>query len=295
MNSLLTDWTMWNYVVPYFLDPPSSQETAYNVLLHSQRGHGLSALRVPPSGNTAERLTTIPLLADDVCRLLEALFIPTPVHSVVGVSQGGAAALAFAAQYPSKTKSVVACDTAPQTPAGNQEAWEDRIRLVYGPTPASTVVHPDVDGSAYAKAIGMGKLADVTVPRWFPASAKGPQQLWIKEMITRTDVAGFAHGARALGDYDVLAPAPSRAPLFDGFEGNVLLLAGSLDGGGKVASGLKSLRDKWDAHRQHRPAVQGANTIVPVEFLEIRNAGHLPMIDFPSQFCDALTQWMQSF
>lgn len=285
---------MWNYVVPYFLDLPSSQEATYNILLHSQRGHGLSAL--PPSGNTGERLTTIPLLADDVSHLLEALSIPTPVHSLVGVSQGGAAALAFAAQYPSKTKSIVACDTAPQTPAGNQEAWEDRIRLVYGPTSASSALHPDVDSSAYAKAVGMEKLAEVTVPRWFPASAKGPRQkLWIKEMITRTGVEGFVHGARALGEYDVLAPAPNRASLFDGYDGNVLLIAGSLDGGGKVASGLKSLRDKWDAHRRHSLAVQGANAVVPVGFLDISNAGHLPMIDCPSQFCDTLTQWMQSF
>ena len=284
---------MWNYVVPYFLDLPSSQDTTYNILLHSQRGHGLSAL--PSSGNAGERLTTIPLLADDVSRLLEALSIPTPVHSVVGVSQGGAAALAFAAQYPSQTKSVVACDTAPQTPAGNKDAWEERIRLVYGPSPASSALHLDADNSAYAKAIGMGKLAEVTVPRWFPGSAQGAQQAWIQEMITRTDVAGFVHGARALGDYDVLAPAPGRASLFDAFDGKVLLLAGSLDGGAKVASGLKSLRDKWDAHRQHSPALQTQGANAAVDFLAISGAGHLPMIDFPSQFCYALTQWMRSF
>ncbi|KAF9474651.1 alpha/beta-hydrolase [Pholiota conissans] len=290
MNSLLTDLTMWNYVVTYFLDLPSSGGKTYNILLHSQRGHGLSTL--PPEGETQERLATIPLLAKDVVALLETLWIPTPVHSVIGVSQGGAAALAFAAEFADKTKSIVACDTAPRTPAGNKDAWEDRIRLVHG---GSEAPH---DANQYAKNVGMNQLAKVTVPRWFPAgSSCGPSATegeararWVENMITKTDVTGFVNGARALGDYDILNPTAGVGCLFDSSIARVLLLAGSLDGGGKVGKGLQELCGKWNEYLKAE-----GRTGTEVEFAEIENAGHLPMIDSPSKFCDRLGSWLASF
>jgi pimeloyl-ACP methyl ester carboxylesterase len=285
MNSLLTDWTMWNYIIPHLLDLPSSGVTTYNILLHSQRGHGLSTL--PSAGEPQERLATIPLLADDVANLLDALSIPTPVHAVIGVSQGGAAALAFAAAHAGKTKSIVACDTAPRTPAGNKEAWEDRIRLVRGgfePTP---------DVAQHAKSAGMNRLAKATVPRWFPSGsachpgAEGDKQArWVEDMITRTDVMGFVHGARALGDYDVLG----AGGLLDSPVEHVLLLAGSLDGGGKVGKGLQDLCTKWNDRLK-----DGHHKATQVQFMEIENAGHLPMIDSPSKFCDYLGHFLGSF
>ncbi len=140
MNSLLTDWTMWNYVVPYFLDLPSSQETTYKLLLHSQRGHGLSTL--PTSGNTGERLAHSPSGETMFPRLLEALFIPTPRPFCGGCFARGRRRFGICKQYQSLTKSVVACDTRAARPAGNKEAWEERIRLVYGPSPVSSALHP---------------------------------------------------------------------------------------------------------------------------------------------------------
>lgn len=295
---------MWNHVVPYFLDLPSYKGTSFNILLHSQRGHGLSSL--PETGNTTERLATIPLLAEDLDSLLDALSIPTPVYAVVGVSQGGAVALAFAAAHGTKAKSIVVCDTAPCTPHGNKEAWEERIHLVYGQDLGSAQATHSVTSDDYAKSVGMAKLAEVTVPRWFPAGADASAGVqgergkfsWITNMITRTDVMGFVHGARALGDYNVLAPASSGQTLFDSYEGRVLLIAGSLDGGGKVASGLKNLGEQWNEHRKNNQDVQrNVENASPaaVEFMEVGNAGHLPMIDSPAELCDLLTRWIQSF
>ncbi|KAJ3501579.1 hypothetical protein NLJ89_g9275 [Agrocybe chaxingu] len=262
-SSLLTDWSMWAYVVPYFLD------RSCNILLHSQRGHGRSTL--PPPTDGQDRLATIPLLASDIANLLEALKIPTPVDSVIGVSQGGATALAFANMYGDKTRSIVACDTAARTPAGNKDAWAVRIRLVRA-----------VDGTSadeYAQRIGMGKLAKVTVPRWFPTgsicgSAGTPEGAararWVDGMVERTDVEGFVHGARALSDYDV------TPGLFESKVERILLLAGDLDGSGKVGQGLQALHSSWSV-------VNSA-----VEFVGIDNAGHLPMIDSPELFCEAV-------
>ena len=277
---------MWSFVIPYFIDLQSSENTTYNILVHSQRGHGLSTL--PPKSKLHERRTTIPLLATDIVNILDALSIPTPVRAVIGVSQGGAAALAFAAMFGDKAQGIVACDTAPRTPVGNKEAWEERIRLVRGP-------EDPVLSEEYAKDTGMGKLAKVTVPRWFPPGslcssgvAEGEKKArWVEEMVMRTDVDGFVEGARALGDYDVLSLNPAgvassdNEALFKTTAERILLLAGSLDGGGKVGKGLQDLSTAWNSQ----------NTT----FVEIADAGHLPMIDSPAKFCEALKQWLGTF
>jgi pimeloyl-ACP methyl ester carboxylesterase len=277
---------MWSFVIPYFLDLRSSENATYNILVHSQRGHGLSTL--PPKSELHERRTTIPLLATDIANILDALSIPTPVRAVIGVSQGGAAALAFAAMFGDKTKGIVACDTAPRTPAGNKEAWEERIRLVRGP-------EDPVLSEEYAKDTGMSKLAKVTVPRWFPpgslcssgvAGGEKPAR-WVEEMVMRTDVNGFVEGARALGDYDVLGLSPAgvassdNEALFKIAAERILLLAGNLDGGGKVGKGLQDLSTTWNSQN--------------ATFVEIADAGHLPMIDSPAKFCEVLKQWLGTF
>ena len=304
-NSLLTDWTMWSYIIPFFLDLPSSTSTipdstaekqTYNILLHSQRGHGLSTLPSPPNGHI---LTTIPLLATDIANLFTALSIPTPVRAVIGVSQGGAASLAFAALYgTSETKGIVACDTAPRTPAGNKGAWAERIQLASGPFPEETTTNEDKQ--EYATHIGMRKLANVTVPRWFPAgsfcaadSGDGDKRRkWVEEMVERTKFNGFIQGAMALSDYDVLSmqrSAPNQASfaeadaLLTSSVKNVLLLAGTLDGGGKVANTLRDLRSTWNATAPQTTSIQ---------FVEIEGAGHLPMIDSPEVFCQHLGKWL---
>ncbi len=308
-NSLLTDWTMWSYVVPVLLDLPSSIKdgdgTTYNILLHSQRGHGLSTLPPPTEGR--ERLTTIPLLATDIVNLLEAIDISTPVHSVIGVSQGGAAALAFATLYGDKTRSIVVCDTAAQTPAGNKEAWEERIRLACG-TLAGSRITENTSPADYAQQVGMRKLAEVTVSRWFPEGSACHSPLsggnetanvrtfWVKEMISRTSLNGFIHGARALGSYDVLAlPSPldrdgSIKTLFTTNVAKVLLLAGKLDGGGKVGNGLRALREKWNEAMKRAEG----QSYPSVEFVELDNSGHLPMVDSPHAFCGAVASFLSS-
>ncbi|PPQ69704.1 hypothetical protein CVT25_012967 [Psilocybe cyanescens] len=351
-NSLLTDWTMWSYVVPYFLDLPSSgsspgsdsasesasasndtaasntrtkaKTTTYNILLHSQRGHGRSTLPLPTEeGDTMHnrRRVTIPLLAHDIAHLLDALHIPQPVQSVVGVSQGGAAALAFGALYGhgtnsnAKTRSIVACDTAPRTPAGNKEAWEERIRLVYGSV--DNTATRNSGATDYAERVGMRTLAKVTVPRWFPpgslchpdsgAGASSQAQgyahadthghatrrtEWVERMIQRTNPVGFAEGARALSEYNLLdsdsdSDLSPGERLFESKIGRVLLVAGSLDGGGRVGEGLKSLCKSWTS--EGGEGKDGAY----VEYVEVGGAGHLPMIDAPEVFCEVLGQWLQ--
>ncbi|KAF9002004.1 Alpha/Beta hydrolase protein [Cyathus striatus] len=267
-NSLLTDLRMWNYVVPYFL-------SGYNILLHSQRGHGQTTI---PRAGEGQAMSTIVSLAKDVHVLLSELSIPMPVHGVIGVSQGGAVALAFAALYGNKgTKSIVVCDTGPKTAEGNKEAWEERIGLVYEA------------GEQHAMSVGMKTLAGITIPRWFPGESEGGQGSrafwtpsesgsrgqrgqWVGSMIEGTDVRGFAAGARGLGNYDVVEGIKGGPGILESDVGDILLVSGALDGGGKVSRGLTALAKRWNE-------VRGERGLKKVEMREMVGAGHLPMID----------------
>lgn len=233
-NSLLTNVSMWDYLLTHVLKSGS-----YNVLVHDQRGHGGS----PPSGPV-----TIQDLAKDIAFILAHLNI-TNVQCIIGVSQGGAAALSFASQFPDKTKCIIACDTTARTAPGNKEAWEERIAL--------------------ASSQGMAALADVTVKRWFPAGStcspeggdRRPRTEAVVDMITETSLEGFRYGAGALSDYDLIQSGlySSAVP--------TLLVAGALDGGGRIAEGLRTLCESWNKN--------GGKAHVAV----IDCAGHLPMID----------------
>lgn len=295
-NSLLTDLSIWGYLIPYLLqdhtDPHIGKvHTPYNILIHSQRGHGKSTLPQEP--------TTIQSLASDITRLLSHLNIPTPIQAIVGVSQGGAAALAFAKMFPELTRSVVACDTAAKTPPGNREAWAGRIGMVYGGVSADSILQDGVKdgevgkGTEYAVKVGMGKLGKATVSRWFAAPSKcadgetehANRAQWLREMVEGTPVDGFVAGAGALSNYDLLDASGTAYSklLFESHIEQVLLVAGSLDGNGAVGNGMKRLAETWNDKRA---------TGRSVKFVEIQGAGHLPIVDETEKFAETLTGFL---
>ncbi|KAF7311426.1 Carboxymuconolactone decarboxylase [Mycena kentingensis (nom. inval.)] len=264
-NSLLTNETMWDWLIPYILQPSPDAATwpfkgTYNILLHAQRGHGKSVVTQKPC--------TIPILAHDLAHLIATLVPGGKVKCVIGVSQGGAAALAFGALYPTLTKGVVSCDTGPRTPPGNADAWRERIAL--------------------AKADGIDALAKVTVDRWFPAPSRcglggdfGARATAVTRMVEETSIPGFELGAGALMAYDLFNDVEL---LQSGTTVKTLLLAGSLDGAGKVAAGMRALRERWLAET---PAAK-------VEYAEIDGAGHLPMIDATEEYWRVVGPFLKS-
>ena len=66
----------------------------------------------------------------------------------------------------------------------------------------------------------------------------------------------------------------------------VLVVAGNLDGGGKVGDGLRLLKDHWNVVRCKERDVR------PVEYVEIERAAHLPMIDETESFGQVLCSFL---
>ncbi|KAF7981778.1 hypothetical protein HWV62_31857 [Athelia sp. TMB] len=249
VNSLLTDQHLWNKVTP------ALTRAGYTILLYDQRGHGQST--PPPEGAA----WTIGDLADDIALLIRSICPERAVHAVVGVSLGGASALAFGARHPALARKIVACDTQARTPPANVGAWDQRIAL--------------------AREAGMEQLAEATVGRWFP-SGEALELGWVRAMVAATPLAGFVSCVRALQAYDLLVVSPSAPALFDG-RLPVLLLAGGRDGA--LPATLGKLAEEWNA-------ASGGAGGGRVEYVEIEGAGHLPMVDRPEQWVDAVLRFL---
>jgi 3-oxoadipate enol-lactonase len=122
----------------------------------------------------------------------------------------------------------------------------------------------------FARQHGMAVHAEATLKRWFsPASlaAGNPAIPHVRRMIENTPEAGFVACARALQSYDIRAALP-------GLRQPVLLVAGAADG-----AMPKSMRAM-------------AESIPDARFVEIPDAGHLPCIEAPSPFNQAMETFL---
>jgi 3-oxoadipate enol-lactonase len=175
VNSLGTDWRVWERVAARFAD-------RYRLLFHDKRGHGLSDA---PDGPLA--------MADhvgDLSALLDALAIEQMV--VCGLSVGGMIALGLAAEQPPGLRGLVLCDTGHRI--GTAELWNQRIGAIH--------------------AQGMEAVADGALERWFSADfrASHPAEtaMW-RNMLLRTPARGYTATCAAIRDADLTEAARSLA------------------------------------------------------------------------------------
>lgn len=255
VNSLLTNYRMWRYTWERL-------NRDYNLVFYDQRGHGESYAPTTESNKEGEgkEKCDMDLLADDLLAVLDHFKIEK-AHAVIGISQGGATTLNFALRYPSRAGKIVAGDTQAKSPEANIKAWDERIQL--------------------ARDEGMGRLADVTIPRWFAEGSsfdKDRDYGWLKEGVEGTTVEGFAYSAAALQGYDLLAAGLVDA-LSKRSEGTTMLLAGEMDG--KLPDGLKALGKE----------VEEAGGSVRVEV--VPRGGHLPCVNEPEAFLDVLCEFLK--
>jgi 3-oxoadipate enol-lactonase len=188
-NSLATNLAMWD-------DQAREFARAFRVLRYDQRGHGKSDA---PAG----RYTFAQLIADAIA-VMNALAIDK-AH-FVGLSMGGATALALAQLHPDRLDKIVVCDSVCQSTPATAQQWEERI--------------------AVAEKDGMEALVESTVARWFPPElieAKAPHIDKVRQMIRATPVPGFIGCAAALASHNYAAKVGT-------VKRSVLFLVGEKDG-----------------------------------------------------------------
>lgn len=200
---------------------------------------------------------SLDMLSDDLAALLAALRIPR-LHALVGVSMGGATTVKFALKYPHRLGRFVACDFNAASSDANTAAWKDRIALAERPD----------DG-------GIRKLAAMTVERWFhprTMADKKPVADWMTDMVAANSVQGFRYSCQALWDYDLRGEMPAAAV-------PGLLVVGEADAKGALVRAM-------DAFKGLVGPAGAELKIVPL-------AGHLPMVEAPREFWDAIAAFLR--
>ena len=193
-NSLATTLALWD-------DQVAALEDRYRILRYDTRGHG--GTEAGAGGYT------IPSLAGDVVALWDALGIAK--SHVVGLSLGGATALALAEDHASRLGGIVACGCRADVSAEYLEIWRQRIR--------------DVNER------GLEGQVESTIERWFTPRfrATDPPVLdQVRAMIRATSRDGYLGCADALMGLDL-------APRLGEIAVPTLILAGAEDAGAAPA------------------------------------------------------------
>jgi pimeloyl-ACP methyl ester carboxylesterase len=250
-NSILVTYDIWTPFIESFLSYP--QNSKYRILRYLTRGRSSACGSLP---------ITVDILASDIITLLDALRI-TKAACIIGVSLGGATVLCAALKYPDRIGAFMSCDTSAKSPAGNQKTWSDRI----------TVAEEEGAIAAHkGEAVVGGKLAELTVRRWFlPASYEiaelVPRLEEVKGMVQQNSLEGFKRSVQALWEYD-LTPLMREAGVKGAF------VVGS--GDGVLPDVMRKMADEYGD--------KGA------EYVVIEGAGHLPMVEKPGEFAEAVTK-----
>lgn len=275
VNSVLVTYGIWDGFVKHFL---SSQENRkYRILRFMSRG------RFSNTGSTTP--VTVDLLASDIIHLLDSLRIPY-VACLVGVSLGGATTLATALKYPSRIQAFVSCDTSPKSPAGNRDAWGQRIAVAEKEAkklPITSIFDNDESVAPANKEVEpepvVGEeLAEMTVRRWFAAKSYEDANLAteierVKHMIVTNSLPGFSRGVEALFDYDYSQLLPT-------YKGKGAFLVGAEDG--VLPKSMEATAKKL-----------GSDVGSSAEFKLVQGAGHLPMVERPQEVADFVGEFLK--
>jgi 3-oxoadipate enol-lactonase len=200
-NSLGTNLHIWDAQAAALGD-------RYRIVRYDMRGHGMTSFA--PAGEDY----AIPLLADDLAALLDALRIERA--SVVGISIGGMVAQRFAAAYPQRVDALVLCATGNRI--GTPETWNARIEAI--------------------TTRGMSAIVETVLERWFTPATHAEQPDLVRGfsmMLKRTPVAGYAGCCVAVRDADLRADDAR-------ITARTLVISGAADAVTPPASGAE-LRD----------------------------------------------------
>jgi pimeloyl-ACP methyl ester carboxylesterase len=270
VNSILVNWSIWDSFVTAFFSSQANKQ--FRVLRYNPRGRYSDA--------ASTKHLSIDLLAADLIALLDALRIPK-AEAVVGVSLGGATALAAALTYPARISRFMSCDTSASAPAGNRKTWEERIRMsehegAARKTASASSAEQVVNGVELiqeGEAIVGAYLADATAKRWFPApcwESTSPvlnDCQRVQAAVADNSLTGFKAGVQALWEYDYRDRMPS-------YEGKGMFLVGSEDG--KLPESMEGMANNLGR--------DGTKLVV------VEGCGHLPMVEKPGEVVKAVAE-----
>lgn len=182
-------------------------------------------------------------------------FLEIPKVHFVGLSIGGMIGQTFALDHADRVHSLMLCGTAPAAlEGGMDELWEPRF-------------------AAIAEAGSVEPLAAATMERWFtPAFREHRPNRWqqVYETVSRTSPAGYRGGGVAIDTFDVTARLPSiRLP--------TMVLCGDGDTGTPPAGNRRI-----------------AQLIPNAKYVEMENARHIPMVEYPEQYGAFLREWLSA-
>jgi 3-oxoadipate enol-lactonase len=174
---------------------------------------------------------------------------------LVGLSIGGMIAQCFAIAHGNRLASLMLCGTSPERLAGGMEGlWEPRFRAM------------DEAGS-------LEVLADSSMERWVTDAFRPRRpERWkqLRETVSATGLEGYRAGAIAIENYDVADTLPSvTVP--------TLVVCGDEDRGTPP-----------EGNRRIAALIPGAR------YVEIPNARHFPMVEYPERFASIMLDWLNA-
>jgi 3-oxoadipate enol-lactonase len=182
-------------------------------------------------------------------------FLGIPKVHFVGVSIGGMIGQVFGIEHADRALSLMLCGTAPAALDGGMELlWMPRFEAI-------------------AAAGSLEPLADATMARWVTEAFRERRPVrWaqIRETICRTSVQGYRGGALAIDGFDV-RDRLHRITV------PTLVLCGDGDTGTPPAG-----------NRRIAELIPGAR------YIELENARHTPMVEYPELFAGILLDWLET-
>ena len=244
LHAFPLDHTMWHRILPL--------ANHLRLIIPDQRGFGLST----ESHSKTKPLSSIMQLADDVAKLLDALYIEEPAV-IAGISMGGYVAQHVAARHPEKISHLILIDT--KFSADTPEARATRSDL------AATVGR-----------VGQKVLADAMVPNLLAATDEArakPGRVENEQLLRKLiGTQSIATIQAALG---VLADRPDMSETMQYFEKPVLLICGKED----------TITPPVVMEAMEKLLPQGQLVI-------ISEAGHLPPLEAPTVFHEAVLSFL---
>lgn len=254
VNSILTDWGIWDEFLDAFFAEPKNQK--FRVVRYRARG------RLADPGDTP---ITVDLLSQDVITILDALRV-RKAAAVIGVSLGGATTLNAALKYPSRVENFISCDTNSLAPPSNPTAWQERITLSETDPESPT----DANG---ARVVGE-KLAEITTRRWFvpdsyDGGAKQARADKVKQYVLTNHLEGFKKCVKALYSYDL------RDAMKTGTVRGLFVVGA---GDGVLPKGMQKMAEDYG--------------VAGTELAIVEGAGHLPMAEQPEKFAKVVGDFL---